>query len=138
MKKILLALLFITVLLPSAFAWTPHNLQSANFIASKQIINDNSLSPSSYNLDYKITRREMLKVMMNLSGDSVSESCSQSFSDLSSSDWGCKYADAALSQGYIAANELFRPDDQITQIESLKMIMQAIGMQRDSNDDWRA
>lgn len=138
MKKLftIIILLFLTSGL--TYSWTPHNLQSANFIAAKWVINDNSLSPSEYNLDYKITRREMLKVMMNLSGESVSDACLWAFSDLNSNDWGCKYAEAALKEWYIAANTTFRPDDNITQIESLKMTMQAVWMERDSNDDWRA
>jgi hypothetical protein len=122
----------------SVFSWSPHNLQSANFIAEKWIINDNSLSPSQYNMDFKITRREMLKIMMNLSGKTVTDRCLWAFSDLNSSDWGCKYAEAAIKEWYIAANTTFRPNDNITQIESLKMTMQAVGMVRDSNDDWRA
>jgi len=85
-----------------------------------------------------ITRREMLKVMMNLSGKTVGTTCVGKFSDMKSSDWGCKYAEAALANGYIAANTTFRPDDNITQIEALKMIMQAKGIQKDDNADWRA
>lgn len=138
MKQFITLCLLFSLSMSAAFAWTPHNLQSANFIAEKGIINDNSLSPSQYNLDFKITRREMLKVMMNLWGKTVSDSCLWAFNDLNSSDWGCKYAEAALKQWFIAANTNFRPNDNVTQIESLKMTMQAIGMTRDTNDDWRA
>ncbi len=66
----------------SVFAYTEHNIQSANFIAKKGIINNHSVNPLAYNLDNKITRREMLKVMMNLSGKSVIDSCERKFSDL--------------------------------------------------------
>jgi len=68
----------------------------------------------------------MLKIMMKLS------------SDLKTGDWGCKYAEAALTNSYIAANTSFRPADNISKIESLKMIMQARAIQRYENDDWRA
>ncbi len=138
MKKLCISTILLLFIASPLFAWSPHNLQSANFIAEKWVINDNSLSPSEYNLDFKITRREMLKVMMNLSWETVSDTCLGAFSDLTSSDWGCKYAEAALKQWFIAANKTFRPDDNITQIESLKMTMQAIWMQRDPNEDWRA
>jgi len=67
----------------------------------------------------------MLKVMMNLSGKEISQTCSGKFKDLSNSDWGCKYAEAALANDFIAANEYFRPDDSITEVEALKMISQA-------------
>jgi len=57
---------------------------------------------------------------------------------MSNSDWGCKYAEAALKEGFIAGNNTFRPNDSVTQIEALKMIMQAKGIARDENEDWRA
>jgi len=121
-----------------SFAYTEHNIQSANFIAEKGVINDNSANPSSYNLDFNITRREMLKVMMNISGKDVPNTCNWDFSDVSSSDWGCKYAEAALREWFIAANAVFRPNDNVTQIEALKMIMQANGLERNEASDWRA
>ncbi len=138
MKKIIsLGVLFFIILWAQVHWLTEHNIQSANFIASKWIINDNTIDITKYNLDNNITRREMLKVMMNLSGKTVVDSCAWNFTDMNASDWGCKYSEAALSQGYIAANTSFRPDDNVTQIEALKMIMQAKGIERDQNDDWR-
>ncbi len=139
MKKILfLCAILSLVSVTTTFARTEHNVQSANFLATKWIINDNSKDILKYNLDYNITRREMLKVMMNLSGKSIWNTCSGKFSDMPGSDWGCKYAEAALENGYIAANKTFRPNDNVTQIEALKMIMQAKGLEKDSNTDWRA
>lgn len=132
----------ISVLLAATIWWvsayTEHNVQSANFLATQSVINDNSSDILDYNLDFNITRREMLKVMMNISGKTVTDTCSGDFSDVGSSDWGCKYAEAALREWYIAANNTFRPDDNVTQIEALKMIMQANNIPRDENDDWRA
>ncbi len=111
---------------------------AANFLASKNVIVDQSADTSEYNYTSNITRREMLKVAMNISGKTVVDTCTWEFDDLDSDDWGCKYAEAALAEGYIAANAEFRPDDLVTEIESLKMIMQARGIERDANDDWRA
>jgi len=111
---------------------------AANFLASKDVIVDQSANVEAYNYTSNITRREMVKVAMNISGQNVPETCEGKYSDLNSSDWGCKYAEAALANGFIAANAQFRPDDLITNAESLKMIMQARGIQRDENDDWRA
>jgi hypothetical protein len=70
----------------------------------------------------------MLKVMMNLSSVEVSETCTGKFSDLPATDWGCKYAEAALSAGFIAANPKFRPNDLVSKSEALKMVMQARGV----------
>lgn len=138
MKKLLAIWALTSICIGSAFAYTDHNLESANFLAGKGVINNNAANPADYKLWDKITRREMLKVMMNLSGKSVPNTCNGAFSDMSSSDWGCKYAEAALKEGFIAANSYFRPNDNVTLIEALKMIMQSKGIQRDDNSDWRA
>jgi len=138
MKKTLALGLWLLVSVSSLHAYTEHNIQSANFLATQSVINDNSNNIIWYNLDDNITRREVLKVMMNISGKTVTDTCSWNFSDMNSGDWGCKYAEAALREWYIAANTTFRPNDNVTQIEALKMIMQANNIQRDDNDDWRA
>ncbi len=80
----------------------------------------------------------MLKVMINISGKDVPEVCEGVFEDMSEDDWGCKYAEVALKNGYIAANSEFRPDDNVSKVEALKFIMQAKDIPRDTNDDWRA
>ena len=114
-----------------------HN-SAANFLANNGVIVDQSSNVEMYNHTSNITRREMVKVAMNISGKNVPDSCTGEFSDLHSDDWGCKYAEAALANGFVAANASFRPDDLITNSESLKMIMQAKGIARDENSDWRA
>jgi hypothetical protein len=67
----------------------------------------------------------MAKVTMKLSETTVEDMCSGKFSDLTSADWACKYAEAGLAQGFFAANPTFRPMDSVTKIEALKMVMQA-------------
>jgi hypothetical protein len=80
----------------------------------------------------------MLKVMMNLSSVVVTDTCEGSFSDLPASDWGCKYAEAALKAGFIADNPTFRPKDSVTAAEALKMIMQAKGIAKaEGVNDWK-
>ena len=113
-------------------------LLSAQFLAGMDVIEDRGENTSEYNFEDEITRREMLKVMMNISGKAVVDVCDGDFDDMDSNDWGCKYAEAALAQGYIAANANFRPNDRVSEAEALKMIMQARGIERDENEDWRA
>jgi len=60
------------------------------------------------------------------------------FSDLSASDWACKYAETALANGMVAGNDNFRPDEFVSMIEGLKMVFQARELERDDNADWRA
>jgi hypothetical protein len=113
------------------------SVDAANRLASLGVIVDSSSNPSAYNLGSSITRREMLKVMMNLSSVAVSDTCEGKFSDLPKTDWGCKYAEAALNAGFIAANPKFRPNDLVTEAEALKMIMQAKGIaKKDGVADW--
>ncbi len=138
MKKSVASLWILAMLCTSpGFAYTQESVDAANFIAQKGIINDNTYNIPAYDLDNNITRREMLKVMMNLSGKTVEDVCSWKFQDMQADDWGCKYAEAALDNGYIAANDYFRPDDDVTQIEALKMVMQTQNIPRDDADDWR-
>ena len=101
------------------------SVDAANRLAALGVIVDSSANPSEYKLDSTISRREMLKVMMNLSSVEVTDTCEGKFSDLPKSDWGCKYAEAALKAGFIAANSKFRPADRVSKAEALKMVMQA-------------
>lgn len=107
---------------------------AANFLAEQNVIVDQSANVEMYNFTSNITRREMIKVAMNISGREVPETCTGEFSDLDASDFGCKYAEAALQAGFIANNDMFRPDDLITEAESLKMIMQARGIEKAEGD----
>lgn len=113
------------------------SVEAANRLASLGVIVDSSSNPNAYNLGSSITRREMLKVMMNLSSVEVTDTCEGKFSDLPKTDWGCKYAEAALNAGFIAANPKFRPNDLVTEAEALKMIMQARGVaKKEGVADW--
>ena len=98
---------------------------AANSLAKLGVIVDQSSNPAQYRLGSSITRREMLKVMMKLSSIQVEDACQGKFADLKASDWGCKYAETALANGFIAANPKFRPDDNISKWESLKFILKA-------------
>lgn len=112
---------------------------AANKLSSLWIIVDQSSNTEAYNLDISITRREMLKVMINLSLIKVWDTCTGKFADLQESDWWCKYAETALARGFIAPNSLFRPNDNISKVEALKMILQARDISKNNSlEDWRA
>lgn len=109
---------------------------AANTLATKGVITSQS-SSAWYKLWSQITRKEIMKVVMNLSGKSVTDSCNKSFSDVEA-DWGCKYIESALSHGFIAKNPTFRPNDSITKAESLKLILKARWIEKAHNTwDWR-
>lgn len=114
-------------------------LEAANKLATLWVIVDQSANPADYRLGDTITRREMLKVMMKLSSTvTVVDNCEGKFADLPASDWGCKYAETALANNMIAANSNFRPDENVSKIEALKMIFKARGIEREENEDWKA
>jgi hypothetical protein len=100
---------------------------AAALLAGAGIIMSQS-NDSAYRFDANISRREFAKIAMNLSSVEVTDTCEGKFSDLPASDWGCKYAEAALKAGFIAANPKFRPADAVTAAEALKMVMQAKGI----------
>ncbi len=113
------------------------SVDSANRLAILWIITDNSTNISLYNLNKTITRREMLKVMMNLSWKNIWEECNWIFKDLKTNDWWCKYAESAIAFKFISQNDYFRPNDNISKIEAVKMIFQAKGITPNNTDDWR-
>ena len=138
LKKIIVSISVLALAVVWVSAYSNSDVETANFLANEWVIVDNSSDPWSYRLDDTITRREMLKIMMKLSKKTVVDVCNGSFSDMKTWDWGCKYAEVALDNSYIAANSTFRPADNISKIESLKMIMQATWIERFQNEDWRA
>lgn len=107
--------------------------EAANKLAGLGVIADQTSNVSAYRLGDTITRREMLKVMMNLNGSTVENKCEGKFTDLPATDWGCKYAEAALAKGFIAANATFRPNDNVSKAEALKMVMKAKGVEKDAS-----
>lgn len=68
----------------------------------------------------------------------VVDSCTGAFTDMNSSDWGCKYAESALREGFIAANPTFNPSRNVSKAEALKMIMNATNVGKGSNPVWEA
>ena len=92
----------------------------------------------AYRLSDTITRKEVMKVVMKLSERVVVDECRWAFSDVSN-DWGCKYIESALDAWYIAANDTFRPDDNITKTEAMKLVLKAkwIAKIRET-DDWQS
>lgn len=113
-----------------------NHLEWAKILANKWIINyqENAIN---YNLNKTISRKEMLKVMMNLSWKNVWEDCEWKFKDLPKNDWGCKYAESALIFWFISGNQFFKPNNDISKIEAVKMILQSKNIEIYKTEDWR-
>lgn len=114
-----------------------NSIENAQKLADNGIIENNSTNPENYKLKNSISRREMLKIMINLSWNQVQNNCVWKFKDLPASDWWCKYAETALKLWYISPNTNFRPNDNVSKAETLKMIFKAKNIQVKDTKDWR-
>ncbi len=124
-KKYISLFMVLAFSLGSVFALSQDEIDAANSLAEKWIIEDHSDFPEEYRLWDNITRRETMKIVMKLSGLEIDDKCEWKFSDLPETDWGCKYVESALNYWFIAPNPKFRPDDNITKIESMKLVLKA-------------
>ncbi len=97
---------------------------AAEFLSWKEVIESQSLSPQKYNLGNTITRKEIIKVIANISKIELNSQCNWFFTDVLN-DWGCKYIESALREWFIADNNTFRPDETLSQAEALKLIFKA-------------
>ena len=128
--RILGVLLLAPLMMSSIFA-AKTELESAQKLAGMWVIKAGTTA-TDFGLSQTITRKEMMKIVMNLSGKNVPDSCNGDFSDVTN-DWGCKYIESALSSGFIAANATFRPDDSISKAEAMKLILKARGIEKAYN-----
>ena len=120
----------------SVFAYTEKEKLAWDFLSYKDIINTQE-SWEDYDLDKEITRREMSKVTIKLSWISISDNCSEVFGDLKKWDWGCKYAEIWVENSFFAKNTNFNPDNNISKIEALKMVMKGRKIEKEETEDWR-
>lgn len=162
MKNIIVAFVLLFSLVSTSFAlslteeWMKE-YNAANYLADEGIIKDVRVwldisgtdyeligwgmmlaTLDAYRLADTITRKEVMKVVMKLSERTVKDECRWEFSDVSN-DWGCKYIEAALDAWYIAANDTFRPDDNITKTEAMKLVLKAKGIEKvKETTDWQS
>ncbi len=115
-----------------SMSYNASQIDAANFLAERWIIVDQSSNPSEYNLDSFIERKATMKVVMKLSGVDIPDVCYWVFSDVQSG-WHCKYIEQALAQWFISLNTTFRPDDNITKTEAMKLVLQAKGIEKIAN-----
>lgn len=132
-KKVFAIVPLIAMQFGTTFAYM-EGKDSAMMLSEKWVI----AASNDYRLSDTITRKEMMKIVMNLSGKNVTDSCTNMFTDVAN-DWGCKYIESALTHGFIAKNTMFRPNDTITKAESMKLIAQARGLAKvQTTTDWQA
>jgi len=113
-------------------------LEAANFLAIEWVIADKSATPADYRLLDTITRQEVMKIIAKLSGETIEETCAGIYNDVDKTGWGCKYIEWALEKEYIAANPSFRPEDNITKTEAMKLILKVQDIAKvQETDNWQ-
>lgn len=128
MKNYLVCILVFLFSIGNTFAAMTLSLD-AEFLSSQGIITPVG-DTGDYRLGDFITRRETMKIVMNMSGKPVGTTCDSIFSDVKPADWGCKYVESALKEGFITKNPSFRPDDNISKTEFMKLALKAKGIKK--------
>ncbi len=106
------------------------------YLASKWYI-EKQYNKKNYRISDNITRKEMMKIIINTSNIKLDNSCNWIFEDVIN-DWWCKYIESALENWLITWNSKFRPNNNITKIETLKLILNTKWIQKVQNtDDWK-
>jgi hypothetical protein len=131
MKKILSILSVFSILTVSVFAsyTSDEMIDAANNLAERSVISDKSSNPSSYNLNDNVLRQEIGLIAMRIAGLNKKTTCSGIFSDLTATtpnDWACIHIEPLVESELISKNNNFRPEENITKAESLKMLIKAI------------
>ncbi len=109
---------------------TPKNeIEAANDLAKRWIINDHRNDIKLYNLNKKVLRQEIAAVTRWVAKIEKSKKCENIFKDLSSilpNTWACLNVEALVKNNFLARNIFFRPEENITKAESLWMLIKAI------------
>lgn len=131
MKKLLAIIALLSISFSTFANYSDQDLlDAANDLAQRKIISDKSANPSDYNLWDNVLRQEIGLVAMRLAKLEKKSSCGNMFKDLSATnpnDWACVHIETLVENNLISKNEMFRPEDNITKAESLKMLIKAIG-----------
>ncbi len=137
MKKFLVLLVFVFSVTSVWALSLSSNIEYANKLAEKGIINDYKSDPTNYNLWDNVLRQEIAAVARGVYESRLGKeiwsekksSCDNIFSDVSSTspnNWACYSIESLVDNDLIASNDTFRPEDNITKAESLWMLIKAI------------
>lgn len=142
-KNIALVIIFLNIFtIFQTNAYTNTELESANILASKGFINDNSSNPSNYNLDKAVLRQEIAKVAVKIAWLTPKSTCENKFADVSKTnpnDWACQYVEALLNAWIISKNTTFNPTKEISKTEALKIMLKASGKEySSSSNNWQS
>ena len=128
-KIISVVTLFVVGLVWIVSAYTQDELESADNLAVRWIIQNHSTNPVDYNLDSEVLRQEIALISRRVSGVSEKSSCDNIFGDVTATTpnpWVCKNVEALVDNNLISANTLFNPENNISKSEALIMFIKSI------------
>ena len=104
-------------------------LAYADMLAKSGVIN--STTEANYRLGDTITRAEVAKIAVKLSGVEMYDCVGDVFSDVGTSLGDlCSAIETAAAEGFVNANaDKFRPTDKVTRAELVKMLLAANGVE---------
>ena len=114
---------------------TVHGVQSAEKLTALGILTD--FSPDEDYLLQNVTRGEMCKILVELSGDeAIYSEANAVYRDVESSRESYPYIMAASAMGYISGREdgNFAPEENVTVRDALKMLLSVLGYDEYANE----
>jgi len=103
-------------------------IDAANSLATNGYINDHSDDTAAYNLNQNVLRQEIAAVARGIAGLEKKTSCDGSFTDVTATTpntWACLSVEALLDADLIAANTMFKPENEISKAEAIGMMVKA-------------
>ena len=103
-------------------------IDAANALAANGYINDHSSDTAAYNLNQNVLRQEIAAVARGIAGLDKKTSCDGSFTDVTATTpntWACYSVEALLDADLIAANTMFKPENEISKAEAVGMMVKA-------------
>ncbi|MDD2907408.1 MAG: S-layer homology domain-containing protein [Candidatus Gracilibacteria bacterium] len=135
MRKIILFLLSIFICSSAFGAYTAikystTELEAANSLATRGIINNHKDDSVNYKLGDFVLRQEIAAVSRGVAGLPKKTGCDGIFSDVTATKpntWACLSIEVLVDKGLITKNKEFRPEHNITKAETLGMLIRSIG-----------
>ncbi len=124
---IALATLVATTTVSGVSAYSTASVDAAKKLAEQGVIKKHD-TIDGYELDRNILRQEVAVMAFSIAKLEKKATCENEFKDVSATEpntWACYVIEPLRDNGYLAKNEYFRPEANITKAEALGMVVSA-------------
>lgn len=114
----------------TAIKYSSTEIEAANSLAERWIINNHKEDPKNYNLWDYVLRQEIAAVSRWVAWLPKKKWCDGIFTDVTAikpNTWACLSIEVLVDNGLITKNTEFRPEHNITKAETLGMLIRSIG-----------